>query len=150
MSRRSELAAARFQEGFVCSQAVLTAFADRFGLSEETALKIAAAFGGGIGRSAETCGAITGAVMVLGLAYGAVHGDDLPAKQLTYRKASELFDRFRQRHPSLRCRELLPCDISTPEGYKAAQDQKLFSTVCPQFVKDAVEILESLLPPAAD
>jgi C_GCAxxG_C_C family probable redox protein len=148
MSERIEFAAAKFQEGFVCSQAVLAAFADCFGLSHETALRIAAGFGGGIGRSAETCGAVSGAVMVLGMAYGAVRSDDLKAKQLTYQKAREFFDSFRQRHPSLRCRELLPCDISTAEGFQAAQDQKLFSTVCPQFVKDAVEIVEGLLPQA--
>ncbi len=64
---RIENAVSRFAEGYNCSQAVLSAYAEQLGVDGETALKIAAGFGGGLGRMAETCGAVTGAFMVLGL-----------------------------------------------------------------------------------
>jgi hypothetical protein len=57
-------------------------------------------------------------------------------------------DQFKAKHGSLTCRTLLNCDISTPDGRQAAQDQNLFRTKCDDFVRDAATIVESLLPPA--
>jgi len=137
-----DLALSRFAEGFNCSQAVLSAYAE--GMDEETALKIAAGFGGGLGRMAETCGAVTRAMMVLGLKFGAV-SPDREAKERVYAKIREFADRFKARNGSLLCRDLLGCDISTPEGYEVAKEKRLVSTTCPKFVRDAAEILEEML-----
>jgi C_GCAxxG_C_C family probable redox protein len=139
-----DLATARFAEGYNCSQAVLSAYADRFGLDGETALKIASGFGGGMGRMAETCGAVTGALMVLGWKYGAA-SPDREAKERVYEQVREFAKRFAARHGSLACRDLLGCDISTAGGYDVARERNLFATTCPQFVRDAAEILDDML-----
>ena len=67
---RVERAVRRFAEGFNCSQAILSAYAEHFGLEEETAMKVAAGFGGGMGRLGRTCGAVTGAFMETRLTRG--------------------------------------------------------------------------------
>ena len=141
---RTETALSRFAEGFSCSQAVLSAYSDGFGLDEETALKIASGFGGGMGRMAENCGAVTGAIMVLGLRFGGT----LPkqeAKDRVYAKVREFTDRFKARNGSLLCRDLMSCDVSTAEGYDAAKESGLFATICPKYLQDAAEILEDML-----
>jgi C_GCAxxG_C_C family probable redox protein len=141
---RIEAAVSRFAQGFNCSQAVLSAYAGRFGLDDEAALKIAGGFGGGMGRMAGTCGAVTGAFMVLGLKYGAVSADR-EAKERIYERIREFADVFRARNGSNECRGLLGCDISTPEGLQRAKDEKLFTSVCPKCVREACEILEVML-----
>ena len=139
------LACARFEEGFSCSQAVFSAYAEQFGLDRETALKISGGFGGGMGRMAQTCGAVTGAFMVIGLKYGAIDAEDKETKEKAYALVREFSDRFKSRHGSISCQDLLGCDISKPEGEKVAREQKLFETICPKLVKDAAELLEEML-----
>jgi C_GCAxxG_C_C family probable redox protein len=124
---------------------VLAAYAPQFGLDRETALKVAGAFGGGMGRMGETCGAVTGALMVIGLRYGQAAAGDQQAKEKTYEVTREFADRFKDRHGCLDCRDLLGCDISTPEGMQQAREQQLFATRCSQYIQDAVEIVERLL-----
>ncbi|MGA2618084.1 MAG: C-GCAxxG-C-C family protein [Thermoguttaceae bacterium] len=143
-TNRIDAAISRFAEGFNCSQAVLSAFAGDFGLDDQAALKIASGFGGGMGRMADTCGAVTGAFMVLGLRYGQA-SSDREAKEAIYARIREFAQRFQARHGSLVCRELLECDISTPEGLQRAKDEKVLTTICPKFVRDAVELLEEML-----
>ena len=142
---RKEQAKAIFKEGFSCSQAVLAAFSDELGLPRETALRISQGFGGGMARMAETCGALTGGFMVIGSKHGRTKAADDAAKEKTYALCLELVRRFRARHGALRCRELLGCDIGTPEGAKIARDEKLHDDLCPQLVASAAEILEDLL-----
>jgi C_GCAxxG_C_C family probable redox protein len=124
---------------------VLSSFGEEFGLARELALKIAGAFGGGMARMGETCGAVTGALMVIGLKYGMTQAKDEASRDKTYKLAQELATRFKERHGSIICRELLGYDLNSPEERKAAYDKGLFSTLCPQLVRDAVEIVEQLL-----
>jgi C_GCAxxG_C_C family probable redox protein len=70
-----QLASERFEQGYSCSQSILSAFASQFGLAEEFAIKISSPFGGGIARQGETCGAVTGALMVLALEFGPNMGE---------------------------------------------------------------------------
>jgi len=144
-SNRSDKAVSIFKEGINCSQAVLSSFADDFGLDKDMALKLAAGFGGGMGRMAQTCGAVTGAYMVIGLKHGAVTAQDRAAKEHTYQVVRDFNDRFKARNKSLICKELLNCDISTPEGFEEAKQKGLLTTVCPKMVRDAVEILEEMM-----
>jgi C_GCAxxG_C_C family probable redox protein len=144
MTTRSDRAVAYFKEGFSCSQAVLASYAQENGLTVEQALKVAGAFGGGMGRMGDTCGAVTGAFMVIGLKYGKTRADDEPSKENAYRLVQEFAKRFRSRHGSIVCRDLLSCDLSTPEGRKTAAECHLTETRCPLFVQDAVEILEKI------
>ena len=144
MSRKSEQAVEYFRNGLNCSQVVLSSYSEEFGLDCERASRIATGFGGGM-RMAETCGAVTGAFMVLGLKYGSSSAEDKEAKAKTYEKIVEYTRRFKARNGSVTCSQLLGCDISTPEGMKEAQDKSLFSSVCPRMVQDAVEILEEMI-----
>ena len=91
-----------------------------------------------------TCGAVSGAFMVLGLQSGTVSADDNAAKQKTYAVMRKFARQFVARNKSLNCTELLGCDIGTPEGIEQARNQKLFTTICPKLVTDAVEILEEM------
>lgn len=133
-----------FQEGFSCSQAVFSSYAPELGLDKETALKISGSFGGGIGRMAETCGAVSGAYMVIGLKYATAELDPA-AKEETYAKVREFAKKFKEKNKSTVCSELLGCNISTEEGMKEFKERKLITTLCADFVRNAAEILEEIL-----
>jgi C_GCAxxG_C_C family probable redox protein len=141
---KSDVAESYFSDGFSCSQAVLLAFSSELGVPENTATKVAEAFGGGL-AIAETCGAVTGALMALGLKYGREEPADAGAKQETRRLTREFMEAFKAQHGTLVCRELLGVDISTPEGNQQANEAGLFKARCPIFVRSAVEIAEGLL-----
>jgi C_GCAxxG_C_C family probable redox protein len=139
-----ERAALSFKEGFNCAQAVLSAYGPELGLNRELALKVAGAFGGGMGRQGETCGAVTGAFMAIGLKCGVAKADE-EAKEKTYRLVKEFTEAFKARNGSTICRELLGLDIGTVEGRKKATEKKLFTTLCPKLVRDAAEIIGQML-----
>jgi len=145
MSRNAEHALALFSQNYNCAQSVLAACGGPLGLPRETALRVAGPFGAGIGRMGGTCGAVSGAFMAIGLKYARTGPDEDAAKEKGYALAREFAARFTQRHKSTICRELLGCDLSTPEGMRCAKEQKLFTTLCPALVRDAVEIVDDLL-----
>ncbi len=120
-------------------------YGERSGLDRETARRVAGAFGAGMARTGETCGSVTGALMVIGLLYGKTRNDDDDSRERCYALAQEFMDAFRERNGSLLCRELLGVDVSTPEGIASVREKDLFRRVCPKFVKDAAEILEEML-----
>lgn len=135
-----------FADNYNCSQSVLVAFAPEFGLQEDKALKIATAFGAGMGRQQHTCGAVTGALMVLGLRYGKGINGTNDEKALTYQKTVEFMNEFKKRNGSINCKELLRgLDLNNPEEYKKIQDLNLFDTDCVKYVQDATEIAEKLI-----
>jgi C_GCAxxG_C_C family probable redox protein len=142
-TNHTDLARSRFSEGFSCSQSVLAAFAPDLGLDANAALRVSAAFGGGMGRLGHTCGAVTGALMALGLKYGATVADPA-AKERTYAQAREFIARFEARHGATACADLLGVNISTPEGQAAAREANLFKTVCPGLVASAAIILQEM------
>jgi C_GCAxxG_C_C family probable redox protein len=140
---RVDVAVSRFSEGFSCSQSVLAAFAPELGLDANAALRVSAAFGGGMGRTGGICGAVTGALMVLGLRYGPTVADKV-AKELTYEQAREFIARFEARQGATTCADLLGVNIGTPEGQAAAREANLFRTTCPGLVTSAAAILEEM------
>ena len=140
----ADKAAATFKEGFSCSQAVLGAYCERFGLDKKLAYKISSGFGGGMHLD-QTCGAVTGAFMVIGLKYGRTRADDTEAKMKTAAMVVEFAKKFKARHGSIGCTELIGCNISTPEGFEEAKKKDLFKQVCPKYVTSAAEILDEML-----
>lgn len=142
---RAKKAVMCFKEGFSCSQAILSTYSPELGIDRKTALKVSGSFGGGMAQMAETCGAVTGAFMVIGLKHGKTEAKDDKAKERTYGLVKEFCAKFKARNKSIVCRELLGCDISTSEGMKYAKDNKLPNTICPKYVKDAAEIIEEIL-----
>jgi C_GCAxxG_C_C family probable redox protein len=142
---RAQHAAAKFKQGFSCSQAVFSAFSGDFGLDEDQSLKLSQPFGGGIARMGLTCGAVTGALLVIGLKHGRTRAEDNAAKEKTYALVLELVGEFKARHGSIVCRELTGIDLATPEGHERAVEQGLFEKRCSTYVREAVEILERIL-----
>jgi C_GCAxxG_C_C family probable redox protein len=134
-----------FRGGCACSQAILAAYGPRYGLGESQALRVAAGFAGGM-RMAETCGAVTGAYMVLGLAKCDGGCGTAEGRKGTYDALTAFSKAFRERQGDLKCRDLLGCDISTPEGAAAAREANLFRTRCVDLVRCAAEILDDMLP----
>ncbi len=141
----SDQAAVCFAQGFNCSQAVFSTYCERLGLDPKTALKISCSFGGGMGRMGGTCGAVTGAYMLIGLKYGKYKAGDTASKEKTYALVREFTEKFKAVHGSVLCSELLGCDIGTDEGGKFAKENGLWDTLCPVFVRDAVRIVEGML-----
>jgi C_GCAxxG_C_C family probable redox protein len=142
---KSQLAQNAFRRGCNCAQAVLSVFSPSLGLSADQAMRLACGFDGGM-RMGETCGAVTGAIMVLGLRHGNRCTGDLAGKQATYQFVPVFMRQFSERHGSCCCRELLGCDPSAPEGYAQARDTGLFVSHCQRYVGTAVEILEQMTP----
>ena len=132
--------AAKFAAGIHCSQCVLSAWADELGYDESETLRMAAAFGGGMFRG-DTCGAVSGALMVLGLYYG----DGTTETDALVQEKTALFQqKFAERFGSTICRELLGIDLGQPGGkQQAAESGKLLSQ-CPEYVSGALEILAEL------
>jgi C_GCAxxG_C_C family probable redox protein len=139
-----EKAAAGFGQGLNCAQSIVSAYGPRFGLERELALKLASGLGGGIGHQGDSCGVVTGAIMVIGLKHGGTMADEA-ALEKTYSLVARFLERFKARHGTIHCRELLGCDISTPEGLQAARDKGLFEERCPEYVRASAEILEEIL-----
>jgi C_GCAxxG_C_C family probable redox protein len=134
-----------FRQGFSCSQAVAAAFAADNGLDRETALRLSQGFGGGIARRADWCGALTGAILVIGLKHGRVRPEDAAARDKTYALVRELIARFTARHGQVKCRDLLGWDLGTAEGQKKVDELRLHQTKCEDFVRDAARILDEIL-----
>lgn len=135
-----------FQSGFDCGQTVLRHCAAQLGLDEKTASRISTGFGGGSGRG-ETCGAVIGAYLALGLKYGCDESGETGAEQKlqSLRKNAEFCEEFQKKYPGFTCREILGIDLSTPEGQAANRQRKLTASVCPQLVADVTELLDQLL-----
>jgi C_GCAxxG_C_C family probable redox protein len=140
----ADKAAACFSSGFSCSQAVFSTFAKSYGMDEQTALRVAGAFGAGMAGRGETCGAVTGAFLALGLKYGKTKPEDNAAREKTYSLAADFVQRFEQQRGSIVCQKLISYDISQPDEYQAAKQAGVFKEICPQLVREAVAILEEI------
>lgn len=143
---KSDRALVYFRNKFNCSQSVYTVFSADYGLNEDDSLRISCAFGGGMGRQQHTCGAVTGALMALGMKFGKALNDPEERKQLTYAKTREFFDEFKKMHGSTNCRDLLEgLDMTDPEQHKEIMEKNLFEVKCEEYVASAVRITELLL-----
>lgn len=144
-----ERAVELFMEGYNCAQSVFTAFCHRFDLDEETAKKISAGLGGGVGRMREVCGAVSGGAMVLGSICAAKSGDDAKGKATNYELVQQFAEKFKERNGSIICRELLQLSAdtkltATPDS-RTSQYYK--SRPCLKLVEDAAEILSEMILP---
>jgi len=134
-----------FINGFSCSQSICMTYGEQYGMDNDTAAKVACGFGGGMGRIGGPCGALTGALMVLGLRDGSSEPGTGEAKLKTYELVREAARRFEARNGSMNCRDLLGFNIENADEYKKAADAGVFRSICPNLVKSASEILEELL-----
>lgn len=144
-TERSQQAVSLFKEGFSCSQSVLAAFSDMFGLERDLALKISQPFGGGIAHRGEICGAVSGAFMAIGLKFGRTKAEDIASREKTYEAVKNFIKKFEDLHGSIICKELLGYDIGSAEEFAEAEKQGLFENLCPKFVRHASEILKEMI-----
>jgi len=137
---KSETAVNNFSNGYNCAQSVFLAFCEEYGLEGKTALKLTCGLGGGF-RSGELCGAVSGAVLAIGLKDGQFDLEDNESKALCHSKMIGFIDQFREQFSSITCKDLLGYDISTEEGKAQHQHGK---PVCTEMVKRAAELLVEL------
>jgi len=130
-----------FDEGYACSQSVLLAFADQFDLDERTAKLISSTFGGGMGRLRQTCGAVTGGFMVLGMAYGNEQPNDMGTKLLAYKKVRELYHQVEDIYGTANCKELLQKHATSEQ----VEERKHHKIICRQVVGDVTDRLYDIL-----
>ena len=144
MNRAEKTADLHKNGGLNCSQAILTAFCESFGMDTETAKMLGRPWGGGIGHQALTCGYLTGAVLVLAFALNSK--DESKSRKDLDKAVRALFSRFKERHGgATMCKELLGADMTTEEGIKKILEEKLVAKHCYGYGRDVAEILEELL-----
>ena len=130
--------------GYNCAQSVLTAYAADYGLTKNQALQFAVGFGGGMGRVQEVCGAVSGAVAVLGLASGFKEEDGREKINHVYAKVHRLIDEFSAKEGTINCRKLLNCDLLTEEGQKIFKEKNLKEN-CRSYIRLCCELLDTYL-----
>ena len=130
LEERVARAVENFMAGYGCCQSVVAAFADLYGLDDILAKKIAAGFGGGIGRMRMMCGAVSGIVMLVGLHCGQTEGSDLEGKTACYKEVQELLEQSRQQNGSLICAEILGL-----KGYEKASCSYIASPRTAEYYK---------------
>lgn len=128
-----------------CAQSVLLPYLKIFNVPENDGLKIASVFGAGMGRMQETCGAVTGAFMVLGLEYGFTNPKDQTQRDQLLEKTKEFVLKFKNEFGTITCRELLMCNLNTEEGMKKHKVENQRELICKQCVKYSSKTLGEML-----
>ena len=145
MVNHVERAVQLFRSGYNCAQSVFVAFCDLTGFDERTAIRISSSFGGGMGRLREVCGAMSGALMVLGV----LRAPDDPANQETkaahYALVQDFAARFRARHSTIICRELLGDQAGSGHVPEVRTAEYYAKRPCEDFIRSAAEIVEEML-----
>jgi len=142
---KKDSATQTFNSDYNCAQSVFSAFTDDLKLDRETALSISSGFGGGMGKTQATCGAVTGAIMVIGTKIANQNGSTEGINNQVYGKTREFINQFIERNETTDCRELVQADLTTEEGQDYIKENDIFNKVCMKCVNDAVDILEKIL-----
>ena len=132
-----------FEKMINCSMQVVREKAEELGLDKELGMRIAAPFGGGMLRG-DTCGAVTGALILIGMKYGHSNENDAENYRTVCEKATQFLEQFQARNKTLICRELIGYDFSQGESEKAAESGIMIKK-CPKLIQDALEILDDIL-----
>ena len=141
---RKENAIKLYEQKFNCAQSVLLSFSDLLNLDKETLLKISSGFGGGM-KKGEVCGAVTGALMVLGLLNSPENSNDPEVKAKIGQMVTDFQDEFEKNNSSTICKYLLGGNISFAKDRAEIEAKNLFKQVCPRLIESSVEILEKQL-----
>ena len=130
LDKRIERAVENFMAGYGCCQSVVAAVADLYGLDDTLAKKVAAGFGGGVGRLRMMCGAVSGIVMLVGLDCGQTEGSDREGKSVCYKVVQELLAKSKEQNGSLICAEILGL-----KGYEKAANSYVASARTAEYYK---------------
>ncbi len=139
-----EKAVSCFRQGFGCSQALVVTYGGKLGIDNDLTIKVSSVFGRGMGVGG-MCGAVTGALMLIGAKYGNITAEDFTSAEKAVGSAGDFINEFISMHGSVDCRELINCDVNTSVGFKRAIDTGIFADLCSKFVRDAAKILEKYL-----
>ena len=134
-----KLAETYIGQRFLCSESCLMALAKCQGVDSPLIPRIATGFGAGIGRSGETCGAVTGAVMGLSIKYGRDNVEPVKDRR-PYWYATEMLERFKAEHGELTCPALLGLDIAKPADYDEYSKRNLWASHCTKYILSATGI----------
>ena len=145
MNTTKDKAIQSFQSGMNCAQAVVTAYADRLKFDPDLAAGLSCGFGGGMGRLQQTCGALTGAFMVLGIHNSRLYTDRAELKNVTYTQVRKINEKFRQRQGATDCRSLLGCDLQTDEGMQYHKDTQQSKTISEKCIAASIELLDEIV-----
>ena len=141
---KSKKAESLFYQNLNCAQSVLMTFGPELGLNEGLCIKITEAFGGGVAHQGKTCGAIIGALMVLGLRYGRGTIIDINQQEKVDKLAKIFIKKFEEKFYYTNCKELINVDISTKDRLEKARETNIFKN-CGGIVKTTVEIIEGIM-----
>jgi C_GCAxxG_C_C family probable redox protein len=145
MESIEEKAIRTFRSGLNCAQAVFTAYSEEMQFDNKMGLSVSVGFGGGMGRLQETCGAVTGSFMVLGIFNCKKFIDNKDRKEATYAMIQKFSQEFKLINGTTDCLELLKCDLKTEEGNRYAKENNLFGTVCEKCISDSVKTINKLI-----
>lgn len=145
MKAEEEKALISFRSGLNCAQAVLDGYSELLDFDKGFALNISSGFGGGMGRLQETCGAVTGSYMVLGIYNGKRYSGNAEKKEVTYKMIQEFSEKFKSLNGTTNCKSLLKCDLRTEEGHRYAVENNLFGTTCEKCITDSIRILDKFI-----
>lgn len=136
-----EAAQLNADSGHNCCQSVFLTFCEELGLDPKIGLKLSGGLGAGFSRRGEVCGAVSGAIMALGLHEGFYDPADPESKKVFVKKVRAFMDEFEAKHGSIICKELLNFDISTEENYARAVNEGIFASVCRDVIGDAADMI---------
>ncbi|MCE5329832.1 C-GCAxxG-C-C family protein [bacterium] len=132
--RIKENAQANFASGFNCAESVLLAIAKELKIRSASVPKVATGFGAGVGKHGDICGALSGAVMAMGIVEGRTNPKDQESKTKIYAKTAILMEEFKKEFGYITCRDLTGCDLLTKEGQDKFSDHKIHEQICTGFV----------------
>ena len=130
--------------GYNCAQSVLKAVLEEKGIFFDQAMSLSSGFGGGIAGEGRTCGAISGAIMAIGVLNGLQSKNVVQSKERTYKISSILIERLKEKFETTQCYELIGVDMKDPEAKKAARERGVFNNQCSEFVATAARIVLDL------
>ena len=145
MNSRINTALASFNNGLNCAQSVLSVYAQELELDTELALRISCGFGAGMGQLQETCGAVTGSFMVLGLLNSIIYSENDDRKEGTKINIQDFSEGFQAIHGTLRCRDLLNCDLKSTQGQKYFKENNLKKHVCEKCISDSIQLIDQII-----
>lgn len=143
---QAEQVAQNMKNGYNCAQSIVKAYAKEVGIeNEEEVVRMAAAFGAGIGRNGYVCGAITGAALIIGKKYGNNEPVDTARREKAYEVINKLVEIFEQEYRTVMCKDLISIDMKNPEELKKTRENGVFQNQCPAFVLLSGRALDELL-----
>ncbi len=140
-----ELAVNKFKSGYNCAQSMIYSFAEECGIDKSAALKLASGFGGGMGRTGNVCGAITGGILILGLMFGLGEGEDKSKQENIYKLVRDFIEKFKAKYGTIECRKLIDdIDLLIEEGQKRFKESGMINK-CYEYVENANRMIQEII-----